>query len=115
MTVIASGKPQRPLVKRCLGVVLNLISVEVKVPIQLIPRHVLRRPTLEEVEHIRKYMKRFANDNRADYYIRLLESRDERTPEQITAVQNEGFVRSNNPDDWRYWVVEVTNDVPGGQ
>lgn len=107
---------ERPesLKHKAIAVILNLLSVEVETPFEVIPGHILRQATIHEIENIRNLLKQF--DVHGHNHIRLLESKDIRpTIGSPPYIMNESFVGTTNPNEWRYWVVEVTYTNPGSQ
>lgn len=77
------------------------LDVQCGTPIDLIPHHVLRRASAEEIEMIRTGL--------TNYGAQTL------TFEGVCTSHAMGttYRRSDKPEDWRYWLIEVTDALGG--
>jgi hypothetical protein len=86
--------------EKCFAFMLNTVKVLSPLPVEIIPHHFLRRPETSEIEKIREGLQRFGG--MFDLTI-LFESRT------VRGKQSALSRRSNDPQDWHYYVIGLSN------
>lgn len=86
------------------GLIDNVLDVQCHTPLQLIPNHVLRPPSADELAQFRRALREWGGPFDATFPFEFMMKGDEN---KATGE------RSSNPADWKYWVVAVGESHQG--
>jgi hypothetical protein len=82
----------------------NLLDVQCVTPVEIIPNHVLRRPSDEERERFRTALREWGGPlDRTLFYESVIVGDEKTSTSRRTA----------NEDEWRYWVIGVRKEHSG--
>lgn len=99
-TPTSSGPPPQDNLRALL---LNRLVVTARVPAEIIPGHVLRRPSIAEAERLRRELREWSGST--DYTL-IFESR------HVPGSSTVSYDISPHEADWHYWLVEATTSAP---
>ncbi len=101
MNADISEETQPATASRGFALLLNILDVQVDTPLEIIPGHTLRRPSGSELNRIIPALDAFGTALPYRMFFECL-------PGSGGTAR-----RSDNPEDWRYWVIEIGADHCG--